>query len=150
MAKSIASSTRASSRTGANGDAQHFNRHVGERLRIRRMLLRISQEQLAAECGISPQQIHNYEAGRSRMSASRLVELASALDMPVAWFFDGIGSIGDGGHLPPPHQMTVESRELLDTYYRITCAKLRHKVIEVARVFADREHADPSHDSNSS
>jgi len=64
--------------------------HLGRRLRRRRRLLGLTQQQIAHACGVRFQQIQKYECGANRMSAARLWRLAEALDVPVAYFFDGL------------------------------------------------------------
>lgn len=68
--------------------------HVGARVRLRRMMLDISQEKLGEFAGITFQQIQRYEKGTNRISASRLVEFAVALSVPVAWFFADLPEAG--------------------------------------------------------
>ena len=70
--------------------------HVGARLRMRRLLVGLSQEKLGAALGITFQQIQKYEKGANRISASRLQELARILQAPPSFFFDGAPS----GHAP--------------------------------------------------
>jgi transcriptional regulator with XRE-family HTH domain len=70
--------------------------HVGARLRMRRMLVGLSQEKLGVALGITFQQIQKYEKGANRVSASRLQELARILRVPPSFFFDGAPS----GHAP--------------------------------------------------
>lgn len=69
--------------------------HVGSRLKLRRMLLGISQEQLGETVGLSFQQIQKYERGSNRISASRLFEFARALKVPVSYFFEGAAAEAD-------------------------------------------------------
>jgi transcriptional regulator with XRE-family HTH domain len=64
--------------------------HLGRRLRRRRRLLGLTQEDLAQACGVRFQQIQKYECGANRMLASRLWQLAQALDAPVSYFFEGL------------------------------------------------------------
>ncbi len=64
--------------------------HLGRRVRSRRRLLNLSQKNLAERCGVRFQQIQKYECGANRMSASRLWEIARALEAPVSYFFDGL------------------------------------------------------------
>jgi len=64
--------------------------HLGRRLRRRRRLLGLTQEQIASACGVRFQQIQKYECGANRMSAARLWRLAQALEVPMAYFFDGL------------------------------------------------------------
>jgi len=75
---------------GAPRAAIAIDAHVGQRLRLRRQLRNVSQEQLGDEVGVTFQQIQKYENGRNRISASRLYRLALVLDVPVDWFFDGL------------------------------------------------------------
>lgn len=72
--------------------AEPVDLHVGERVRIARVLMNMSQQKLAAKCGITFQQVQKYERGLNRVSASRLVMIAEALERPVAWFFEGLPS----------------------------------------------------------
>ncbi|KXV73471.1 transcriptional regulator [Acetobacter malorum] len=62
--------------------------HVGRRIRLRRTLLGLSQEKLGEALGITFQQVQKYERGTNRVGASRLYDLASALDVPISFFFD--------------------------------------------------------------
>lgn len=65
--------------------------HVGQRLRVRRSLLGMSQEKLAEAIGLTFQQVQKYERGTNRVSAGRLFELSHILDVPVSYFFDHVG-----------------------------------------------------------
>ncbi|MDD3836921.1 MAG: helix-turn-helix transcriptional regulator, partial [Phenylobacterium sp.] len=64
--------------------------HLGKRLRRRRRLLGLTQQQLAGACGVRFQQIQKYECGANRISAARLWQLSEALQVPVAYFYDGL------------------------------------------------------------
>lgn len=64
--------------------------HLGKRLRRRRRLLGLTQQQLAGACGVRFQQIQKYECGANRISAARLWQLSEALEVPVGYFFDGL------------------------------------------------------------
>lgn len=68
--------------------ATSMDTHIGKRIRLRRMLLGLSQEKLGEAVGITFQQIQKYERGTNRVGASRLYEIAAALDVPVSFFFD--------------------------------------------------------------
>ena len=77
--------------------------HVGHKIRHRRWLAGITQKQLADACGIKFQQIQKYENGSNRCSASRLWDIACALDVPVSHFFEGFeGDLPDKA--PEPYQ----------------------------------------------
>ncbi|HEV2364150.1 MAG TPA: helix-turn-helix transcriptional regulator [Caulobacteraceae bacterium] len=67
---------------------RRIDERIGRRLRLRRKMLAVKVADLARGCGISVQQIHNYELGASRIPASRLQHLAEIMETPVAWFFD--------------------------------------------------------------
>jgi len=65
--------------------------HLGRRLRRRRRLLGLTQQQLAVQVGVRFQQIQKYECGANRLGAARLWEIAEALQTPVSYFYDGLG-----------------------------------------------------------
>ena len=66
--------------------------HLGRRLRRRRRILGLTQQQLAGACGVRFQQIQKYECAANRMSAARLWQLAEVLDVPVSYFYEGLSS----------------------------------------------------------
>jgi len=72
--------------------ANHVDAHVGARVRQRRGEIGLSQERLAQSLGIAFQQVQKYERGVNRISASRLFQIARALDVPVDYFFEGLDS----------------------------------------------------------
>src|SRR6202007_2731533 len=82
------SSRRSSSRT------QDIDRYVGARIRERRIMLGLTQQQLADLIGVTYQQAHKYERGINRVSAGRLFEVAQVLSVPVNYFFDGLEQEG--------------------------------------------------------
>ena len=69
--------------------------HVGKRIRHRRWLVGMTQQQLAEKVGIKFQQIQKYETGANRVSASRLWDIADSLEVPVSFFFEGIEAEGE-------------------------------------------------------
>ncbi len=71
--------------------------HVGSRVRLRRMLVGLSQEKLGDSMGLTFQQIQKYEKGVNRIGASRLFKLSQVLDVPVQFFFDGMPAVDGGG-----------------------------------------------------
>ena len=66
------------------------DQHVGARVRMRRIMLAMSQEQLAEALGITYQQVQKYERGANRIGASRLQQISHILQVPVAFFFEGL------------------------------------------------------------
>ena len=73
----------------AAGFEQDFHRHIGRAIRPRRRLVDMTQQKLAARCGVSFQQIQKYESGEASIYAARLWAIARALDVSVAYFFEG-------------------------------------------------------------
>ena len=124
--------------------AQHPNPidiHVGARLRQRRTLLGMSQDQLAQTLGVTFQQVQKYERGANRIGASRLFELACALSAPVGFFFEGLSeetaadSVGRAARQAAGADAPLrrETLELVRAYYRIPDARLRRKLFELAK-----------------
>ena len=68
--------------------ANAADRHVGSRIRERRVMMGLSQQQLAKMIGVTYQQAHKYERGLNRISAGRLFEIGQVLGVPVSWFFE--------------------------------------------------------------
>jgi len=92
---------------GGRGRARDVDRHLGARLRERRIALGLSQQELAGKAGISHRQAHGYEAGAERIGAGRLFALARALGVEVGYFFEGLGSGG-------PSRLTARQRRTLE------------------------------------
>ncbi len=103
--------------------ANAIDLHVGKRLRRRRRLLGLTQQQLAEAVGIRFQQIQKYECGANRISASRLFELSEALHVPVQYFYDGLGEDPAerqlDGELGPDVFSQKETMDLIRAYYRL-------------------------------
>ena len=114
--------------------------HVGKRIRHRRWLVGITQQQLAEAVGIKFQQIQKYETGMNRVSASRLWDIAEALSVPVSFFFEGLNegdeSQQDAHELPGDIMKDKEALELVRSYYAIPETQ-RRRLFELARVLSD-------------
>jgi transcriptional regulator with XRE-family HTH domain len=141
-------------RTGQAADAVHspkkpnrIDRHVAKRLRMRRALVGISQDELAKRLRLTSQQVQKYEAGETRISASRLYDIAQQLAVPITWFFDELDE--DKARKPPltpdpprqadgPDFAKLMSRpdvqQLVKLYFDIADERLRKKVIEVTTI----------------
>jgi transcriptional regulator with XRE-family HTH domain len=127
--------------------------HVGSRVRLRRMLLGISQEKLGEHLGLTFQQIQKYEKGVNRIGASRLHDLATVLDVPVQFFYDEAPSYGGGDAVAPMAGFSerpsdgyifefLNSREGLElnkAFARISDPKTRRAVLELVRALAGDE-----------
>lgn len=132
--------------------------HVGKRIKLRRTLLHISQEQLAGDVGVTFQQVQKYESGHNRVSASRLYDISRVLNCPIAYFFEDINAETTGGRQMPnardketiggeeaaaeyeadPIQRT-ESLELVRAYWRLHSADLRQNVLDLLNNISRRE-----------
>jgi transcriptional regulator with XRE-family HTH domain len=112
---------------------------VGSRLRSRRKQLRISQERLGKEVGVSFQQVQKYENGTNRIGAGRLAEISKVLDVPVAYFFTGnSGNPSSEGERADAKAILSEpgATELLQAYAQIGSLALRSAVVRLARDLA--------------
>ncbi|MFK7882382.1 helix-turn-helix domain-containing protein [Roseobacter sp.] len=114
--------------------------HVGKRIRQRRWLVGMTQQKLAECVGIKFQQIQKYETGANRVSASRLWDIADALEVDVAFFFDGLKA-EDGAEtasdvISADMMGDKEAMDLVRSYYAIP-ENQRRRLFELARVLSD-------------
>ena len=117
--------------------------HVGKRIRHRRWLVGMTQQQLAEKVGIKFQQIQKYETGANRVSASRLWDIADALEVPVSFFFDAYEAEGESEDaaakiegVPTDLLGDKEALDLVRSYYAIP-ENQRRRLFELARVLSD-------------
>ena len=116
--------------------------HVGKRVRHRRWLVGMTQQQLAERVGIKFQQIQKYETGMNRVSASRLWDIAAALSVPVSFFFEGLSEASqaeeqvESNDVPLDILKDKEALELVRSYYAIPETQ-RRRLFELARVLSD-------------
>lgn len=115
--------------------------HVGKRVRQRRWMIGMTQQQLAEQVGIKFQQIQKYETGMNRVSASRLWDIADALGVQVSFFFEGLDQANQSaqtaeGGLPNDLLADKEALELVRSYYAIP-ENQRRRLFELARVLSD-------------
>jgi transcriptional regulator with XRE-family HTH domain len=126
--------------------------HVGSRVRLRRMLLGMSQEKLGEHLGLTFQQVQKYEKGVNRIGASRLFDLAKVLGVPVQFFYDeapsgaqSAGAVLHGFAEQPDESYVVEflgSREGLElnkAFARISDPKVRRSIVELVRALAGED-----------
>ncbi len=116
--------------------ADDIDLHLGKRLRRRRRLLGLTQQQLAASAGVRFQQIQKYECGANRISASRLWSLAQALEAPVSYFYDGLSGPAQDDAEPEERKGEVlarkETLDLIRAYYRLD-ARPRRRLLDLAK-----------------
>ncbi|KAB1082958.1 helix-turn-helix domain-containing protein [Neorhizobium sp. BETTINA12A] len=131
--------------------------HVGSRIRLRRAMLKMSQEKLADGLGITFQQVQKYEKGTNRVGASRLQMIATILNAPVGYFFaDAPTPSSATDSKPVVHEedavtsflATREGVELNLAFQRVANAKLRQNIVQLVKSLGppsglDRDHADP-------
>lgn len=112
--------------------------HVGKRIRQRRWLTGMTQQQLAEHVGIKFQQIQKYETGANRVSASRLWDISDALEVPVSFFFEGIeaAEVTSSSNIPADLMGDKEALDLVRSYYSIP-ENQRRRLFELARVLSE-------------
>jgi transcriptional regulator with XRE-family HTH domain len=119
--------------------------HVGSRIRLRRNMTGMSQEKLGEHLGITFQQIQKYEKGTNRVGASRLQAIASILEVPIAYFFDGAPGETPAEGFAEENQTayvvdflsSTEGLLLNRAFARIGDPKVRRRIIELVRTLAD-------------
>ncbi len=121
--------------------------HVGQRVAVRRKLLKLSQKDLATHVGYSYQQVQKYEKGLNRVSASVLYEFSGALGVPVSFFFEGLpGKAAQLKRLKETHTPTDFSSDpmrkpdvikLVQGFDRVADPRARKKLLEVVRAAAE-------------
>ncbi|AXE62810.1 MAG: XRE family transcriptional regulator [Hyphomonas sp.] len=119
--------------------ADETDLHVGKRLRRRRRLLGMTQQELASQVGVRFQQIQKYECGANRITASRLYDLARAMNVSVQYFFDGMAVQGavpnaanDAEQMEGDILSQKETLELVRAYYRLS-ERPRRRLLELAK-----------------
>jgi transcriptional regulator with XRE-family HTH domain len=127
--------------------ADRVDKHVGNRIRIRRKMLNLSQEKLAERLGITFQQVQKYEKGTNRVGAGRLYQLARILQVPVSYFFPDSPSGATAGGLSEDtaadyvtdFMATSEAIELNRAFAQIRDVQVRRRVIDLVRSIARDE-----------
>ena len=123
--------------------ANAVDRKIGQRVRSRRLEIGMSQERLAELLGVTFQQVQKYEKGVNRIAASRLHDISSALDMPVARFFEGMSAGRSAGVAEAGREYaddilaTPEGVQLVALFASIKSVKVRRRVIELVRALAE-------------
>ena len=127
-----------------------IDRHVGSRVRMRRMMLSMSQEKLGDALRLTFQQVQKYEKGTNRIGASRLQQIASILQVPVAFFFEGapdlVGNSPQGGapNAPSPSYVSEflassDGLALTKAFMRISDPELRRRIVYLVQQIAGEE-----------
>jgi transcriptional regulator with XRE-family HTH domain len=120
--------------------------HVGSRIRLRRKVLGVSQESLAADLGLTFQQIQKYERGTNRVSASKLYEIARSLQTTTSYFFEGFADPNSGQASTSEYieekaavdfLMTPEGLEMAALFPKITKGKVRRRILDLVRALSE-------------
>ena len=124
-----------------------IDKHVGSRVRMRRMMLGMSQEKLGDALALTFQQVQKYEKGTNRIGASRLQQISQILQVPVAFFFEGAPHLPEGAvpeglqEAPSPSYVsdflaTSDGLSLTKAFMRIPDPKLRRRIVDLVQQIA--------------
>jgi transcriptional regulator with XRE-family HTH domain len=125
-----------------------IDKHVGSRVRMRRMMLSMSQEKLGDALGLTFQQVQKYEKGTNRIGASRLQQISQTLQVPVAFFFEGAPNVHpqpDGmAEAPSPSYVsdflaTSDGLALTKAFMRIKEPKLKRRIVDLVEEIAEQD-----------
>lgn len=119
--------------------------HVGTRVRLRRKVMKMSQEKLGNHLGVTFQQVQKYERGANRVGASRLWRMSQVLDVPVAFFYEGLGEnipaseFGEGDQTPIVYDFINSSDgiSLAMAVSKIKSKAVRRQILELARAMSE-------------
>jgi transcriptional regulator with XRE-family HTH domain len=120
--------------------SDEIDEHLGRRLRRRRRLLGLTQHQLADACGVRFQQIQKYECAANRMSAARVWQLSQVLEVPISYFYEGLGPqrgegrTREGGEGQGHREVFTrkETRDLIRAYYSLS-ERPRRRLLDLAK-----------------
>ncbi|GAB4229249.1 MAG: helix-turn-helix domain-containing protein [Methyloligellaceae bacterium] len=135
----------------ASKKSNPIDAHVGSRVRLRRMLVGMSQEKLGEQMQLTFQQIQKYEKGINRIGASRLFQLSQILEVPVQFFFEGAPSAdgsSEAGFAEPQTEAflyeflnTRDGLELNRAFVRITDPQVRRSIVDLVRTLGRADAA---------
>jgi len=121
-----------------------IDKHVGSRVRMRRLLVSMSQEKLGTSLGITFQQIQKYEKGTNRIGASRLQQIATVLNVPVSYFFEDAqgeaitGGLAEskGSDYVADFLSTSEGLQLTKSFMKVRDPKVRRRIVDLVAALA--------------
>ena len=120
--------------------AQDIDKFVGDRMRARRTMLGLTQQQMADIIGVTYQQAHKYEKGVNRIASGRLFQIAKALGVDIGFFFEGVEPAQD--FTPTPQQRML--LELARNFIAMQSRRQQEAVCHLVRVLTDQEVAAPA------
>lgn len=106
--------------------------HVGARVRLRRRICNLTQEELAERAQVSAQMIQKYEQGETRLSASRLADLARILNVSPGWFFEECAAVPEPSAFP--EVISAEAAELVALMSEVDQTHIRKKIVAIVRL----------------
>ena len=126
------------------------DKHVGSRVRMQRMSIGMSQEKLGEALGLTFQQVQKYEKGTNRIGAARLQQISRALNVPMAFFFDGAPALDEtatalqgfaeaGTNYVVDFVSSAEGMLLNKAFARIRDGRVRKRIIDLVQILADDE-----------
>ncbi|WP_409432670.1 helix-turn-helix domain-containing protein [Litorimonas sp. RW-G-Af-16] len=126
--------------------------HVGTRVRLRRQVMKMSQEKLGDQLGVTFQQVQKYERGSNRIGASRLWKISDVLNVPIGFFFDGLSDGIDHAEFGEDDQMPIvydfinssDGVALAKAVSQIKNKAVRRQILELARSLAKDAEKDDS------
>lgn len=107
--------------------------HISALIRVRRLMMGLSQQDLAKAIGVTYQQLHKYERGLNRISAGRLFDVAQVLNVDPGWFFEGMASEGSVDEVPSRQRLHLE---LMRNFMLIRDEKQQDAICTMARTLA--------------
>ncbi|MCB1476397.1 MAG: helix-turn-helix transcriptional regulator [Rhodobiaceae bacterium] len=128
--------------------ATRIDEYVGNRMRMRRILVGMSQEKLGEQLGLTFQQIQKYERATNRISASRLFDIARILEVPIAYFYEGLDEAGDAASVDTSFdyladgQASAEGVRLNRAFQRIGDTNVQKRIVELVNALADAPSED--------
>jgi transcriptional regulator with XRE-family HTH domain len=130
----------------AKKEPNPIDRHVGSRVRMRRMMLSMSQEKLGDALGLTFQQVQKYEKGTNRIGASRLKQISDILKVPVSFFFEGAPGPASATGMeesPSPAYVsdflaTSDGLALTKAFMQIKDSKLRRRIVDLVEAMTDK------------
>jgi transcriptional regulator with XRE-family HTH domain len=134
--------------------ANPVDAHVGHRVRLRRMLIGMSQERLGELLGLTFQQVQKYEKGINRIGAGRLFEVAGILGVPISFFYEDANASGaasgfsESGEPPPVMEFLAsgEGLQLSLAFMRIKDVKVRRRILDLVRSLSNGNGLDDGKD----
>ena len=133
--------------------------HVGSRVRMRRMLVGMSQEKLGDSLGLTFQQVQKYEKGANRIGASRLFQISRVLGVPVSFFYEGLTGDGEGNEVDQAEidqsvfeldmLSSSEGIQLNSAFFSIRDPKVRKKILELVKALGEAASLEGALDGGS-